>query len=611
MREQSLYVLSNSSMNVFPSNTRTEFSNKFSKEIQVTTQDRNENLWISIENVNIQNTIIPYKSIDGMPDIICHSSKLKFELTIPENYFETVKSFDDFLRHEIRRKTLEALSLYNFNGNTVIHPLPPSDLILATTPPEVPISNNSQLKQIDPLVIPMISIYLKGFKFNIKTSKDVYTLISPRFYKYLGFSVINDVKIEEWYNNKKYLVIGKYGTENHLTANKVFDLNLYKPGLLKLVCENITPNLSPGESKYVVESIPITYMKKCFNFTPQNFKLYKINTNTLRYISIKLLDETDQLVHFAPGVPTIVKLRILEMNNKNNNFYIQVSNSDSLDIFTKNTCSSFSCKLPKEVYLDNSWKVSLTNIYIPPSIHNIYNPINIISIEEFSSVDPTSVIKTYQTSIITGYYHTSSDLLKSLNNCLKDTPIKFDLHRRNKRFYILAKSGKGDIFFKLKLHKKLLGIIGTLDKILVQTNDDYVTLPFYFRKTYGDYDLMYNKEFIKEYSLTEKRITCCFTADPKLTFSISPFIFIYLNIVRPSNVGHSSVPLLKIIPVNITNPENGYFIEFDTLEYFPLNVHNFQIIHFEIRSHDGDLLSVGDGRVLATLSFSPHMNTLS
>ena len=77
----------------------------------------------------------------------------------------------------------------------------------------------------------------------------------------------------------------------------------------------------------------------------------------------------------------------------------------------------------------------------------------------------------------------------------------------------------------------------------------------------------------------------------------------YSNIVEPRIVGHISIPLLKIIPINIKSPEKGSFVEFDTLEYFPVALTSLRTIQFEIRTHDGDLLSMDKEEVLLTLTF--------
>ena len=93
---------------------------------------------------------------------------------------------------------------------------------------------------------------------------------------------------------------------------------------------------------------------------------------------------------------------------------------------------------------------------------------------------------------------------------------------------------------------------------------------------------------------------------PNLEFSIPPWFFLYCDIVTPTPFGHSSIPLLKIIPIENKDIHNlnGHFYDFDNFEYFPVQGDSIQILTFQLRSHDGHLVEfVGDGNVQLTLSF--------
>ena len=76
---------------------------------------------------------------------------------------------------------------------------------------------------------------------------------------------------------------------------------------------------------------------------------------------------------------------------------------------------------------------------------------------------------------------------------------------------------------------------------------------------------------------------------PNLKFSIPPWLLLYCDIVSPTNVGHSAVPILKIIPIQNKSIHNlnGVFTEFTNLEYFPIQVDSFQTLSFQLRTHDG------------------------
>ncbi len=228
MNRELLYAISNSNMDMFPVNSRTKFSNKFPKEFSIDNINDNA-IWISVENIIMQNTIIQYKNIGNIPDIIWFTSNFHKTFSMPEICFDSPKSIETYLRSEF-------LDFFNLlaESNSVYENIERTQY-----------ENNT-----------ILDIYLKDDIFNLKTSKYCYTLISPKFYEYLGFSVINDVLKEEWYKDQIYYVIGKHGVEKHITADKTFDINLLKPNLIQLVCQNIILNLSGGGSNSVIGSMP-------------------------------------------------------------------------------------------------------------------------------------------------------------------------------------------------------------------------------------------------------------------------------------------------------------------------------------------------------------------
>ena len=87
MTNELIYAVSNSSMDVFPTNSRTNFSNKFPKEISPTRDDNT--LYLSVESLIMENTIVQYKHKNGLPDIIWKSSNLIKSFKMPERWFNS------------------------------------------------------------------------------------------------------------------------------------------------------------------------------------------------------------------------------------------------------------------------------------------------------------------------------------------------------------------------------------------------------------------------------------------------------------------------------------------------------------------------------------------
>ena len=124
-------------------------------------------------------------------------------------------------------------------------------------------------------------------------------------------------------------------------------------------------------------------------------------------MSIILTDEYNLTINVISGAPTIIKFQLIEMSRNLTNFYIRATNTDSNVIFINNICSSFYTKLPNETFLNNDWKVGLSSIYLPKNIHNVYEPMNKMIIEEYVSSKSGFPDKVLQLEMTSGYYDSS------------------------------------------------------------------------------------------------------------------------------------------------------------------------------------------------------------
>ena len=546
-----IYTLSNSSMKIYPNNTRTKFTNKLYKQIEVTRQGY-DSLWMSLESITFENTIIQYKG-DTSYDIICFPFDIE-RYAFPYKYFENLNSFADFIHLKTVGKFFK-------------------------------------------------NIYLENGYFNLQTLQ-IRTLISPRLYHFLGFSNPNNVAIEEWYDNEKYYIIGKYGIENHLKADHKFDIHLYKPNLIKILTTNIEPYFSGGGYENILSIIPFENQCHTTIFIPSLPKQFKVNTNILTNISVELVDENNKPIYFAAGSPSILKIRIKEMDKFFKNFYIQASDIDSKNIYNENNHSSFKSKLPKEINLNGKWSVALTNIYLPGKIQNITYAMTQLEIEAYSNIYFDNNLHTpkqiFHASIPECRCFSLSHLVTLLNDSLKDIPIMFT-DQGDGRLGVHGDSW-GETLYNIKLHKKLAGLFGMKKQKLTDDDEgEYIIIPLLILKDRSSSPYKYSNIVNPEYTLQP---SYWFEDKPNFNFSIPPWIFLYCSIVSLTAVGHSSIPLLKIIPIENDSLHQGRFLEFQTLEYFPLESNCIQTIHFELRSHDNDLAGFDEGNIQLTLPLS-------
>lgn len=584
MSSQHVYTISNASMDIFPENSRGSFSNILPKPIK----PKNENtkaLYLSLDNLIMENTLVQYSSEPFTPDIYwfnpSNSDSRTFYLDISK--FHSRKSLLLLLRKEIRNATRYfKVKDNNFRRGYVI-----------------------------------LRIHFKSGLFIINTSKVLNIYISKRFLTFLGFvytenthGPIESVNLVDISNKEiKSVMMCRLpvtGLKNSgLVANKIFCHDLMTPNTIQVICKNIEPNLSGDGHNCVIEMIPINLQRKVLDYRPKIKKIYKVRTNELKSIQVELRDEKNKLVKFKPGVPNIVKLEISEMSVEKNNFYIRFSSNDSKSIFPANTCSNFRTRLPKEMHLGLNWKTSLTSIFLPKNIHNIYDSMNKITIIQYYDSTLTKIEGNYIVYVQPGYYDSVHSFCSAINLSLSLSPVKIHIHEKSKRFYLAGynKHKNPKCIFKIAFSRKLLGMMGYEPGLLIDTSDSDRTFNFKYLDNAKNSQVLICDTFNTLNTNAEMLETYLFPAQQNLNFSISPWIFVYCDIIQPSVTGHSTVPLLKIIPLNYQDFQRGHALEFETLEFSFLSFNSFQSVHFEIRNHDGTLLSTDNENLMLTLVF--------
>ena len=147
---------------------------------------------------------------------------------------------------------------------------------------------------------------------------------------------------------------------------------------------------------------------------------------------------------------------------------------------------------------------------------------------------------------------------------------------------------------KIHFHKKMAGLLGVPEELLTRDNTDHICLTFNSETLPDNTRIMLCKE-MRNINIAEKTLIGTFSMKPNIHFSFPPWVFVYSSIVQHTILGHVSTPLLKIVPLQL-NPENdGKFLEFECLEYFPIAIKNFQTIKFELRDHQGIQLQAEKG----------------
>ena len=153
----------------------------------------------------------------------------------------------------------------------------------------------------------------------------------------------------------------------------------------------------------------------------------------------------------------------------------------------------------------------------------------------------------------------------------------------------------------------MAGMLGVPDELLIQDSADHICLMLNSEALSDNTFIMVCKE-MGNINITEKSQSGAFSGKPNINFSLPPWVFVYSSIVQQSILGHVSTPLIKIVPLQLGSENDGKFIEFDHLEYFPIAVTNFQTIKFELRDHQGAQVQAAEkGETMLTLSFKQNI----
>ena len=220
-------------MNIFPNNKRNEYTNKLIKPISLT-HNSGLRVYVAVDSVTIENSIIQYPSINDFPDIFCFNHSIEDEpdtFKLPEVYFENSQKLIQFLKSNC---------VHTFLKN----------------------------------------ICLRDGKVSLETNGK-YTFVSIRLFDFLripkesSFRVLGidwlDGRFTRYYEN--YYVV-ELGDLKIFHGAQKFDLYINTPRLIKIVSSNIKQYLCGGGYRNELATIPIKCSKRTSFFTPKSNNIF-------------------------------------------------------------------------------------------------------------------------------------------------------------------------------------------------------------------------------------------------------------------------------------------------------------------------------------------------
>ena len=252
-----------------------------------------------------------------------------------------------------------------------------------------------------------------------------------------------------------------------------------------------------------------------------------------------------------------------------------------------NSLSNFLTILAKQITLQGSWRVALTEISYTNSIYNVAEdePIYLYDCDMRNYLGKDGK----DSFLKKGYYKTEGDLLKSINKILKDFPVKQPprVKYNSKTHKIVIKDGLKKDACSLFVHfssemRNMLGLAKTASLVS---------------------DINYNWDSKTEVSLLLP--TMFEEAESPIDMKAGRrAMLVYTDIVEPVFIGDTQAQILRTVEV----PESATFGEqvvfkYSKPYYIPLITNDFSTIRVNIKSDDGIDIPFEFGRVVLTLHF--------
>ena len=250
-------------------------------------------------------------------------------------------------------------------------------------------------------------------------------------------------------------------------------------------------------------------------------------------------------------------------------FYLTLPSNSSMTTLPDNTVANFRVKLPQALDLSGRWEVGLTEIQYPHSWCNVGENTHFVEVLVPNAVpdDADSTVATaeyFTLALNKGFYHSPKKIGGSfgeLEELGQETPRQTEVQIRRS----------------------------------VSKSDRVCEAP-HFRQTFSPSGQTLGIRH-DGHSLRKKQGVA--GERPGSGFQ---FPFMYCNVVQPTVVGDTFVPLLRIVPVE---GKTGQTVTrtYQNIQYLPVQANNFETVEIQIAKDTGELVPFERGKAVVTLHF--------
>ena len=253
--------------------------------------------------------------------------------------------------------------------------------------------------------------------------------------------------------------------------------------------------------------------------------------------------------------------------------YMVLPSNSSFEYYPDNTLAHYRTRLPKDVNLDGEWEVGLQEISYPNTWFTIKVTEEVYMTFREGDIPvnpPENPAPTYVVPISPGYYPNKGAIIQELK-----TELSKLLDQCMFRF-IANWEPRSNVVTITIANDLTVSFSDTLCEIL-------------------------GLHKYRGFSVNDSEIQS--TGCPDLS-SATPLtsLYVYCDLVRPRVVGHSMVPLLRVVPTKGRRGENVQE-SFHHIQFVPMCMHNFHEIEIDIRDDTGMRVPFETGRVVVTLLF--------
>ena len=612
--KQSLYLISNACVDVYEENSLVKFKNKLPITIQV---DRNEGVEVALSYLGISNN---FKNISTPPNNL--PSFMITNCLVPEVGLVKGRPVQipvkfKFSEHE-DENTLFPCQWFKYYFENKYYSLEEIKKYFQNVSTE----SNTDIQFTDDMVLEIKTKLLKNFWILIhKSMIDSFNFINIDSQTEGEF--IDDPS-REIYNvatgdgsfvtlRKSYYEGELYYTyriksksvpkerDYFLSSNQSNILERIYPSVIKVVCENISPQIFNNTySRDLIVFCPDFEKKEDYSSTEFSSRQYvPISNTTIDHFSIKLVDQNNNPIQLLPGPATLLKMDLRLRKPEKKSFNIRLTSEKNSE-FPENNNSIFKVKLPAPIIVNRNWRVALTSISNPNTFSTL--------------IEDEATRSFYFRPFIFGSRSGASISFNIPNNkriySLKELVSFINKKLTESRIGSVRLDEEEKVVFKFELDMIVVGssyllkILGYSGKI----NEKGKVTSFYLTSNPAGITpaaKVFNN--VHAVSKVENGFEFKFENITDLNYLKPNYYIVYSNMVSRSIVGGIMSNILKVVPIKSSSDEYYVISDFKHKEYYELQNTEISDIEIQLRSHDGELINFASHQdVILNLEFSNY-----